>query len=86
MIAIYSKNREEWVLCEQACHMQSVVIVTLYDTYGQETIEYILNQTSISTVICSDNLSENVRKCKKTCPNLLNIVQFGVVNNELSSN
>jgi len=31
-IALYSKNREEWVFAEQACHMQAVTIVTLYDT------------------------------------------------------
>jgi len=31
-IALYSKNMEQWVLAEQACHMQNVTIVTLYDS------------------------------------------------------
>lgn len=33
--------------------MTGITVVTLYDTLGKESVEFILNQTSIKTVVCS---------------------------------
>ena len=52
MVALYAKNREEWVVTDLGCALTGIVNVTLYDTYGVDSIEYILNQTHIKTVIC----------------------------------
>jgi len=85
LIALYSKNREEWVLTEQACHMQNVIIVTLYDTYGPDTAQYILNQTEVTTVVCSESKTEDALNCHNLCPKLKNIVQFEEVTNEMKA-
>jgi long-chain acyl-CoA synthetase len=33
-IGIYSKNREEWVIADQACSAYSLAIIALYDSLG----------------------------------------------------
>ncbi|XP_033820610.1 long-chain-fatty-acid--CoA ligase 1a isoform X1 [Periophthalmus magnuspinnatus] len=51
-IGIFSQNRPEWTIAELACYTYSLVAVPLYDTLGREAIDYVLQQASISTVIC----------------------------------
>lgn len=52
-ISLYAKNREEWVVTDMACILSGLTSVTLYDTLGKDSIEYILDQTSIKTIFCS---------------------------------
>lgn len=33
--------------------MTAVTVVTLYDTLGKESIDFIMNQTKIKTTVCS---------------------------------
>lgn len=42
-IALYTKNREEWVVMDLACALDDITVVTLYDTLGKESIEFIMN-------------------------------------------
>ena len=44
-IALYAKNREEWVITDLGCALTGITTVTLYDTLGKESLEYILEQT-----------------------------------------
>ena len=46
-IAIFSKNREEWTITDLAASMTNVTVVTLYDTLGKDSIDFILNQCKI---------------------------------------
>lgn len=48
---IYSKNCEEWVIADFACHLIGATVVTFYDTLGDSTISYILNQTKLNTLL-----------------------------------
>ncbi|XP_071130914.1 long-chain-fatty-acid--CoA ligase 1-like [Mytilus edulis] len=50
-IGIYSINRAEWVITDQACAMFSMVSVPLYDTLGPDACKYIINQIGISHVV-----------------------------------
>lgn len=59
-IALYAKNREEWVVTDFGAMLAAVTVVTLYDTLGQESIDYILNQTSMRTVVCSADKIKNI--------------------------
>ena len=43
MVGIYGKNSEEWVMVDLACLCSDVTSVTLYDTLGVESTEYIIN-------------------------------------------
>ena len=50
LVGLYSKNRAEWVIAEQACHAFGMADVPLYDTLGDEAIVHILAQTGMATV------------------------------------
>jgi len=52
LVAIYAKNREEWTVTDVAAFRSNVTVVTLYDTLGKSSIEYILDQTKLRTVCC----------------------------------
>ncbi|XP_072524325.1 long-chain-fatty-acid--CoA ligase 1b [Salminus brasiliensis] len=51
-IGIFSQNRPEWTIAELACYTYSLVAVPLYDTLGTEAIDYVMEKTCISTVVC----------------------------------
>lgn len=55
-VGIYSQNRVEYGITEQACYMYSMVLVPLYDTLGPEACTHIINQAEIKTVICDKNV------------------------------
>jgi long-chain acyl-CoA synthetase len=52
-VALYAKNREEWTTADIGSMLTATTVVTLYDTLGQESIDYILMQCQMKTVICS---------------------------------
>ena len=52
-LAIFAKNREEWTVSDLAAQMTNITCVTLYDTLGKDSLEYILNQTQIRTCLIS---------------------------------
>ena len=51
-LGLYAKNREEWAITDLAGALSGITVVTLYDTLGKDSIEYILEQTSMKTVFC----------------------------------
>ncbi|PVV00342.1 hypothetical protein BB560_005282 [Smittium megazygosporum] len=66
-IAIYSINRPEWAIAERACFTQSLYSVSLYDTLGDSSVEYILNHSESSIIICSlDKVSNLLNVCHNT--------------------
>lgn len=54
-IGIFAKNRAEWVMTASACDAYSFVSVPLYDTLGDEAINFILIQTELKIVVCDDS-------------------------------
>ncbi|CAM9792230.1 unnamed protein product, partial [Hapterophycus canaliculatus] len=53
LLALYSRNRPEWIIAEQAAFAHSALTVPLYDTLGPETVEFVVNQTGLTTVVCA---------------------------------
>lgn len=74
MIAHFSKNRMEWNISEHACNSQGLIVVPMYDTLGPETVEYILNQTGISTILISSEEFKKVLPVKAKAPSLKNVI------------
>lgn len=60
MVGIYSRTRMEWMLTLLGCTFQSLVVVPLYDTLGDESILHILHQTQFTVIVVS--LASEVRK------------------------
>ena len=65
-IGLFSINRSEWVVTEQACYRSSLIVVPLYDTLGDEAIEYIIKKTEISILFTTSE------KCTKLLQSNLN--------------
>eukprot|EP01006_Ploeotia_vitrea_P057118 TRINITY_DN68152_c5_g1_i2.p1 TRINITY_DN68152_c5_g1~~TRINITY_DN68152_c5_g1_i2.p1 ORF type:complete len:442 (-),score=230.13 TRINITY_DN68152_c5_g1_i2:435-1760(-) len=67
-IGVYSKNRPEWVITEQAVSAYSMALVPLYDTLGPNAVEFIVNQAQIPCVVCDSPklplLKASAGKCK----------------------
>ena len=53
-IGIYSRNRVEWVVADLGSHANSVTVVTIYDTLGDQAIEFILQQTQLTTIVIEE--------------------------------
>jgi long-chain acyl-CoA synthetase len=52
LLGLYSRNRPEWVLAEQAAFCHSAVTVPFYDTLGPETLQFIAAQTGLACIVC----------------------------------
>ena len=76
-MGIYSRNREEWLVGSFGCQMDSITIVTLYDTLGVNSIEYILKETELTTIIAETNNFEKIISIKENN-------KFGKVENIIS--
>lgn len=81
-IGIYSANRAEWVISEHACYSISCQVVSLYDSYGPDSIKYILDHSEIKAVFV-DNFDrlENVLKSASDLSNLDLIIHFDKLDN-----
>ncbi len=52
-MGILSKNRWEWTVTELASVRQGGTTVAFYDTLGPESVEFIINQTQLTTISCA---------------------------------
>lgn len=60
MAAVYSKNSLQYLITDIAMTMQGVTTVPIYDTLGDETIEFIFSQTKIKTCFVTANHVKNL--------------------------
>ena len=70
LLGIYSKNRPEWLYSYFGAVRDSITIVTVYDTLGDIALEYIFNQTKLTTVVIESKVLKkllNLAKQEKTC-------------------
>lgn len=61
-VAVYAKNRREWVLLDQACALFGITIVPIYDTLGAEAVRFIYQQTNVTTLFCTANYIDEIFK------------------------
>jgi len=64
-MGIYARTREEWMVGSLGCQMDSITIVTIYDTLGLNSIEFILKQTELSTILAESINFEMILKLKE---------------------
>lgn len=84
LVGIYSRTREEWLLTDIACWMSTVANVPLYDTLGEESINWIFEQTLLTTIFLSNDGIPKIAKIikKGTIKTLKNIVCYDEVTEE----
>ena len=80
-IGLWCQNRPEWQLIDLACTSQSLYSVSIYDTLGPDTTEYIINHASLSCVATSLNHIPTLLKLAPRCPTLKIIVSMDPLTN-----
>lgn len=73
-LGLYMKNCPAWIVAENACYYLNAVVVPLYDTLGADTIEFIINQTGLQTIICSSKELASLAAVAHKCPSLRAVV------------
>ena len=83
LVGIFAKNCIEWVITDFGSQMDSVTIVTLYSTLGQDAFRFICEQTKIKTIFVSPDLVSLVceYKHKFNLPHLTNAVLYDFTTN-----
>merc|ERR1719160_1315688 len=75
-VGLWSQNRAEWQLTDLALTSQALYTVSLYETLGPETSEYIINRAELSCVVCSLPHIPTLLKMAPRLPNLKLIVSM----------
>eukprot|EP00993_Chasmostoma_nieuportense_P003766 NODE_446_length_2227_cov_20.143810_g414_i0.p1 GENE.NODE_446_length_2227_cov_20.143810_g414_i0~~NODE_446_length_2227_cov_20.143810_g414_i0.p1 ORF type:complete len:707 (+),score=132.48 NODE_446_length_2227_cov_20.143810_g414_i0:63-2183(+) len=83
MLAIFCKNCVEWVIAEQACFSQSVTTVPLYDTLGADSIETVIQETLLTTILCTAAEAKRGVECKASCTTLQNLILIDTIRPDL---
>eukprot|EP00835_Amoeboradix_gromovi_P003354 NODE_218_length_14160_cov_0.274874.p1 type:complete len:741 gc:universal NODE_218_length_14160_cov_0.274874:12495-10273(-) len=82
-IGIISINRREWTIFDLACAAYSKINVPIYDTFGQEAIEYIINHANLQIVVASADKMPLVLACAAKCPCLKVVVCIDSLNDTI---
>lgn len=68
MLGVYGTNSLEWLICEQTANAFGFTIVPIYDTIGEESIIYILENSYVNLVVadsaCAQKLIKVLPKAK----------------------
>lgn len=70
-------------MTEQACFRQNYVTVPLYDTLGEEAIEFICNQTEMKLLVASADKIKVLLKLASKLPTLKTIIAMDPVSGEV---
>ena len=81
-VGILSGNCQEWMVCMQACNKAGAVCVPLYDTLGENAVEYIVNHAECKVAFISAKKVEVMLKTKGKVPTITTLVYWGDVSDE----
>ncbi|KAJ1946847.1 medium-chain fatty acid-CoA ligase faa2, partial [Linderina pennispora] len=75
-IGVYSCNRAEWHLTEFSTYRGNRYFVSLYDTLGDSSVEYVLNHAEIEVLVCSVDKIARLLDLKERVPSLKVLVSM----------
>jgi len=73
-IGLWCQNRPEWQITDLAAMSQGLFTVSIYDTLGPDTTEYIINHSELACVVTGMNHVTALLKLKPRIPTLKIIV------------
>ena len=76
MVGLYAANCADWVVCEQACNAYSLVAVPLYDTLGNDSVEFILQQTEMKVMFVASDKMAGAVEASASVPSLQLLVEM----------
>lgn len=80
-IGLWCQNRPEWQITDLACMSQSLFSVSIYDTLGPDTTEYIINHATLPAVCTSLNHIPTLLKLAPRCPSLKLLISLDPLSN-----
>jgi len=75
-VGLWCQNRPEWQVVDLGCMSQALYTVSLYDTLGPETTEFIINHSQLAAVATSVNHIPTLLKLAPRCPTLKIIISL----------
>lgn len=75
-VGLWCQNRPEWQIVDLGCVSQSLFSVSIYDTLGPDTTEYIINHAELPAVATSVGHIPTLLKLADRCPSLKLIVSL----------
>ena len=76
-VGVFGANCPEWMMAMQACNRANIACVPLYDTLGENAVEYILNHAECKAVFVSADKLGNLLKSKGNMSTVKLIVYWG---------
>jgi long-chain acyl-CoA synthetase len=78
-VGVYGINSPEWFLTMQALSSMSAICVPIYDTMGEENVEYVISHSESCAVAVQDTKLSPLAKilAKGNCSNITSIVYWG---------
>lgn len=73
-IVIFAETRAEWMIAAHGCFKQSMSIVTVYATLGDEGVAHCISETEVTTVITSHDLLPKFKVLLDKCPQVDTII------------
>lgn len=73
-VGLWCQNRPEWQITDLACMSQGLYTVSIYDTLGPDTTEFIINHAELACVVAGVNHVTALLKLKPRLPSLKIIV------------
>eukprot|EP00210_Caulerpa_lentillifera_P003470 g3311.t1 len=75
-VGIYSANCREWMLTMQACNRMTYACVPLYDTLGEDAIEYIVKHSETTIIFAQSSKLERLEKALPQINDLVKTVVY----------
>ncbi len=60
-VGFYAPASISWKVAEISCYLSSIVLVSLYDTLGASSVEFIVEHSELSVCMCAPNTLPKVR-------------------------
>lgn len=64
-LGIQAKNRKEWYLAHLANMHMGATTIALYDTLGNHAQKYVIGQTELVTIVCTEDIVKKICALKK---------------------
>ena len=64
-ISVFAPNIEPWYIIDLCCMVHGLQLAPLYDTLGEDTVKYVLNQTNTSCLALSSDHLELIMNLKR---------------------
>ncbi|CAG8593038.1 5211_t:CDS:10 [Ambispora leptoticha] len=83
-VGIYSNNRPEWFITDQANIAYNLRTVALYDTLGPDAVQYVINHAEIPIAVIAGNRIPGVLQIASKIPGLKIIISMDELDDNTS--